>query len=435
MPSLKTKSAGREIIYAKPRMKICMDKTAMTAKEAKKLLGWQEEPDDAGFGSEFDLKDANGVKIRCCNNLNNRQLNLGWVKTLVQEHLRKKWKLNFEPIIIGKTGIVLSGQHRLIAYILATQDFEIDAELYPDWNGECPVFETTVAFGAEETDEIVNTLDTGRPRSLTDVIFRSEYFRSLTKNERGVAARNLNYAVKFLWERTGVDDAFGLRRTHSESLDFIERHPKMVECVSHLCLEDDDKSIGKFISPGYASGLMFLMATSATDPQAYKDMDRPDETVLDDKLWEKAEQFWTLLGSEGKDLDPLRKAIKNLLEDEDATSVHNERIAIFVKAWTVFSAGKKMTAANIKPKYTKDDDGFRQLAENPTVGGIDFGGERESMLADEEEVEDEEADEVVEDVVESEDDTEDESDEAVVDDVEEDGADEESEESDEDSDE
>jgi len=83
----------------------------MTPDQAKKLLGWSQESEHIKFGSNYLLLDEYGEKVRCYNNVTNRPLYPNIYKTLRQEHLRKKWQMNGEPVIIGRTGLILNDPH------------------------------------------------------------------------------------------------------------------------------------------------------------------------------------------------------------------------------------------------------------------------------------------------------------------------------------
>jgi len=356
----------------------------MKEAQAKKLLGWQEL--EEGDVSIFLLKDIDGNRIRCCNNINNRPLDFKWCLKIAQEILRGRWMFNFENIIIGETGLILSGQHRLIALVLACQTYRNDPDAYPEWKAD-PTIRTSIGFGAPEDDRTVNTLDTAKPRSLSDVIYRCQYFAKLPPAERKNVSKMMQSCVQFVWDRTGVKDAYSIERTHAESIDFIELHKTMLKCVNHISLENEDKSISALIPCGTASGMMYLMATSASDPQEYKDLDHPSEKVLDLSMLEKAEEFWTEF-SGGKAFDCVRKALRDLNEIEDLTGgVMLLKKALVIKAWNVYTSKKKVTAASIKLKIVTDDEGYKKLDEFPNCGGIDFDGLRDDTPDDEEDSE------------------------------------------------
>ena len=367
------KSASKTL-YPKIEVQLCVGKEALTSDKAKKLLGW-EETEAAPL-----LKDANGKGIACVNNTSNRPFYPGLCRLYKQEHLRKRWRLNGETIIIGKTGQVLEGQHSLVALVLAVQEYEADPELHVQfWDAE-PIMEKLVVFGIAEDDETVNTINSGKSRSLTDVLYRSEFFANSTIKNRRKLAKIADYAVRFLWVRTGVPTT--LRRTHFESVDFLIRHRKLVECVQHIFDEEKGNKnlISQYISPGCASGLLYLMSACKSDVKKYNLVDPPTEETLDFESWAKACDFWTELALGSKEFGQLKKVMTDLRNRDGSISLA-EQCALIVKAWNCWLIGQPITSKSIRLKYETDDDDFQTLAECPSVGGIDLG----DPTADEEE--------------------------------------------------
>ena len=367
------KQGEREVIYAEDSARICKGKESITSTQAKQLLGWEEETKEK-FNSDFLIKDCYDKKIRCHNNITNRPLTALTVRTLKQEILRKKWHYNGETIIIGKTGLILNGQHQLIALVLATQDWTEKKEKWSEfWKSE-PTIEKLISFGVDECDDVVNTMDTCKPRTLAEVIYRSKYFSGLSPKDLKPISRMTDYAIRFLWDRTGVsDNAFSVRRTHSESLDFINHHLKIIDCVKHIYEENGKtNAIGQFISAGYASGLLYMMGSSSTSPVKYQA--EFNGSVLDWKMYSKASDFFVLLAAGAKEFLPIKSVLASMLIQNENVSVR-ERWTLLIKAWNLYANDKKITEDNLKLHYDVSKDGVRCLAETPTVGGIDCAGE------------------------------------------------------------
>lgn len=344
---------------------------------------------DVGFGSNYLLTDLEGRKVRCWNNTNNRPLYRAVVEVLKQEHLMRRWRFNGEPIIVGKTGLVLNGQHQLIALILAEQE-----RTGPDggrWNRywKTPVtMEKMVVRGIEEDDGTVNTMDTCKSRSLADVVFRSEYFANLGMADRRAASRMSDYAIRFLWHRTGADRTEkAVRRTHSESLDFLARHGHLLRAVQAIIemnrVEKDDDGkplpapIGKYLNPGYAAGLLYLMACSGSDGEQYRKSTTPSERKLDWSRWDKAVEFWDLLGAGATDFRELRYALGGMANEDGTpgTGTFAEKVAVLCKAWNHFVEGTVLSAGNLELETHEDEDGIRHIVDTGdlNVGGIDLG--------------------------------------------------------------
>lgn len=405
MPEIKSKSkqkAERPVKYPDYKEKRHTGEHALTVEQSKELLGWEEETDKVKFGSDYLLTDRHGKKVRCSNNVKNRPLYLSSVNTYVQEHLMRRWKYNAEPIIIGKTGLVLNGQHQLISHVLAEQErvggFKGSKESHWASYWEAPItMEKLVAYGIEETDDVVNTMDTCKPRSLADVLYRSEHFARMSNEKRKVAARICDYAIRTLWARTGASkDPFAPRRTHAESLDFIARHGRLLKCVKHIMEEDQRKkvseteegetensfpsgkkgNISSFIGPGYAAALMYMMACSKCDGDDYRLADVPSEKKLSWEMWETACAFWIDVGKSDPKVQRIRDAIASKTDPNtgEATASLGERIAIFIKGWLVYSAGNEITDEDLELQYSNpDDDGAVILIDPANLGGIDLG--------------------------------------------------------------
>jgi hypothetical protein len=368
-----TINGEREIIYPSYSATIYAGDNPITESLCHTLLGWEEETDTNKFGTEFLFTDLDGRKIRCTNDVRNRPLYMNTlVTTYMYEILRRKFRYNGETIIIGQTGIVCNGQHQLLALALAIQEWRKNPDKYPQWDCE-PFIEKLVAFGIHEDDETINTMDTCKPRSLMEVIFRSELLKTIKGAGRKAACSMLDYGIRGLWDRTGAkENAYAPIRTHSESLDFLSRHPKLVECVKHIYEEtkENEEKI-QWVKPGMATALMYLMASSNTDRTAYYKSESPNESLLQMSNWDKACDFWSILNDNSDDLLPVRNKIQELMAQGYGNA--SERIAIVVKAWNVFVTGEVVLYDDLDLRYTEDENGFLCLAELPTVGGIDIG--------------------------------------------------------------
>lgn len=364
----------RDVEYPEIQAILYVGDEALTVEDAKKLLGWTEDSKSEPLKKDFLFKDVNGKKIKCFNNLNNRPFSMANAVIISQEILRGKWKLNGESMIIGRTGLTLSCQHRLIGFILACQEYSLDPSKYVEFWNEEPTLECIIVYGISEVDDVVNTMDTGRPRTLTDVIYRSEYFADLTQQERKEAAKSCQYATNLLWKRTGVEDAHGIQKTHSEALAFIQAHPRILECVNLIREDNEENQITHFITPGYAAALLYLMGSSKTLPKDYYSKHPHDETQLDWDLWDTACDFWVNLASGSKDSDSviLRKAFMNLIPEDGGEVSKGERIAVILKAWNLIATDKPLTEQALRLKYKVDEEGYRQLLDSPTAGGIDM---------------------------------------------------------------
>lgn len=402
VPATPVKSGAKERKpkYAEIRTKIAVGENAIDSDDCKKWLGWQEETVAIKFGTDYLTRDANNTKIRCLHNARNRPFYSENCESLIQEHLNKRWRFNGEPIIIGKYGTILNGQHSLISLIMANQIrfSEGQKEHWDTIHGEDnPItMDKVVIFGVEETDEVVNTMDTCRPRSYADVLYRSDVYGTAKGTERKTLCKMSEWAVKMAWHRTGaVDNPFAPKRTHSEGVTFLHNHPHLKEAVLHIYEENQTEKeegqpagkppISKYISPGYASGLLYLMAASGTtDEQA--EVYRADGQVLrevniDMSRWEQACEFWVNL-AKSPSFDAVREALGRLADPSTgAGGRREEKEAVLAKAWNVFVTGKDPKLSDLKLKYQTDKDGISVLKDDASqhFGGIDLGpGEHET---------------------------------------------------------
>jgi hypothetical protein len=357
----------------------------LTASDCKKFLGWTVQKQDDG---ETVTHDTEGKPIKCVNNANNRPFDNSLADKLAQEILRGKWRINGETIIIGQKGSVLSGQHRMIGLIRAVELWSKDRDKYSEWETE-PVIETMLAVGVSEDDAVVNTIDTGKTRSLSDVIYRSNYFGDVSNSDRKMLAKACDSAVKFFWDRTGVGDAYSIFRTHAEALDLLDRHKKLISCVKHCYEENVANRIGNLVGVGTASTLCYLMASCKTKHEKYYGADVRSEKNLDFSELDAAKEFWMELSKDKSKLQVVRDVLAEMQEaGGDAGVSFSERLALVIKAW---QAGDAPKLSALRLKYHTDEDKVRHLEEFPILGGIDIGEDEpdEVILADEDEENDE----------------------------------------------
>jgi hypothetical protein len=354
---------------------------------AKQLLGWQEETDKVKFGADYLFRDYRGRKIRCLRNLSNRPLDIPTVDSYSVEMLKKNWKLNGETLVIGNKGSAISVQHRLVAIVFAHQKWEgpgaggLDQSVQwrKIWPDSPPSFPAIIVFGIEETDEVINTVDTGKPRSDADAIYRSDIFAAFPAKERKVLSRGLGYAVKTLWQRTGVRDPISNpRRTHSETFHLVESHPRIVECVKFL--NEEYKSNWQLhnnrIAHGIAAAALYLMGSCASDREHYATpKENRHESKLSWEYWDHACEFWSLLCANAQETKALQDAFLRMAQpsDENPTGQVDDRLVLLAKAWEAFKDGGEITPEDLKINYVLRDGVFILNENGVGFGGIDEG--------------------------------------------------------------
>jgi hypothetical protein len=407
-PVKKTKSVEREVVYPEKKAEWYIGDRALDVDTAKDLLGWQVEEEGVKFGDTFDLKDYTGRKVRLINNTHNRELDQQWVKELVQNHLRKQFKLNGESVIIGKYGSTLSAQHRLVSLILAEQQRDAQQSKNQMWDhtwGNNPVtMETVVVYGVDEDPETVRTIDNVKPKSLADVLYADpELFstnKTLTQADRSTLTKMLESAVRKVRFRTHADkDAYRPKRTHAEEAvkHIFDENKAIVEKTKVKTTDDNREPVEKEekkttiplqtlkLNPGSAAGLLYLMATSGddTDGDKYRNLYQNGNVDLAMKKvkftrWDSACQFWSLVCDVKTTPPPLKEmryalsALNSPTGESGGTTA--EREAIVIKAWNAWINDEDLNPDRLSLDYSEPDaEGNRSLINHPDVGGIDFG--------------------------------------------------------------
>jgi hypothetical protein len=398
----------RKVIYPETTSEIRQGDNPVTVPLGRELLGWTTDPNAAAeHGVKYPLFEhpVTGEKIYTLNNTRNRKFTLSWAESLAQELLYRRWsgpngngkRINGEPLVVGETGETLSCQHRLAALDIAEarRTSEKEKDHWARYWDRPVVMDTLIVFGADESDEVVNTLDTGRVRTPADMLYRCDLLLGYPPAERDALSKMLQGAVQLLWHRTALDrDAYGLRRTHAEIYDFIVRHPRLIEAARHINQEYGEgerrAACGKILKPGAATGLLYLMAACASDGEAYRAAEPRSEKVLDLTRWDKAKEFWVQLLKSTPAFKEVRLALGAVVADPDddgallaAGKADRNKTAVLIKAWGVFvedrpfrrpAAGDDAALSpDLALTFEMDKYQNRVLVDNPVLGGIDLG--------------------------------------------------------------
>ena len=374
--SISSGKNDREVIYPKLRTTIHSGSKPIDVAMAKKLLGWEEEPEDEDdWGNDFLLR-VDGRKVRCTNNLRNRPLYRANVEAIKQDILRNQWRLNGETLIVGKTGTVLNGQHTLVALVLASLAYEEHPDIYEDLEA-APTLSKIVVYGVSEDDDVVNTLDTCKPRRLTDILFRSAVFQEMPKpiqkKAAGLAASSSDDIWRELWKKS---DLVGGRErpTIPEKVEFLSCHPRLIECVLFVLEADGSEDLLKRFFPRLqvVVRLVYLMSNTEADPTKYYEAFPVGEDRLDFAHFEKAKEFFLKIARGDKSVRGLVDARRALGEDLQAPVQLGEMVAMTIAAWHQWLESGKCTQDKIYPEMEKID-GMMQLKESPLIGGIHMG--------------------------------------------------------------
>ena len=403
----------REVIYPEVVTELKHGPDAITEDWAKKVLGWESVLDDG----EAMSVDEDGVKFRCTNNTHNRPYDRTRAEQYSQSVLMKQWSgpngngktINGESIVIGRTGECLSLQHRLTGLVFACQMWRKDEYWRTNWP-EQPVMDALVVYGIDEVPEVTMTIDSVKPRSAADNFYADKSIFPDEKNsDRRHLCKHIEYAVRNVWHRAGgKQDAYAPYFVHTEAKEFLDRHPELMKCVKHIWTQNGDTdAVKKFVGIGTAAGLMYLMASSATEPANYRgtpDNLRPqserNEEQLDFTLWDRAWDFWVEFTKPRKEMASGFKLLRDALDDLSGMDGETrgstaEKIGMLAKAWTLYATEQPMTlkslgyayaefvhpVSNEKLKrlmfngltYDPPTGPDKRLVEHPSFGGIDYG--------------------------------------------------------------
>lgn len=167
-------------------------------------------------------------------NTHNRTVNRPRVNDLARDMTAGRWQVNGEAIKFASDGTLLDGQHRLMACVRAGQPFT-----------------TLVIRGLPA--ETQSTMDTGRKRSMSDVM-------SLEGKPNGTTLASVTRIV-YLVDTLGPEAMFsqGIRPTNTELLDFYNKLGPQLDALTMAGLEFYSKSSGLF-TPTVFAGIWWLLS-------------------------------------------------------------------------------------------------------------------------------------------------------------------------------
>jgi hypothetical protein len=387
----------------------------MTAARMRELLGWTEVESKS---DDYDIKDAFGTKVKLRNNYGNRPFSTALARDWKLAVLKRHWRMNGETVVIGRHGMVESGQHRGVGLVLAAQEWSKPkgpdgrANYWhsvwgsPGKGGTEPIMPLTVVYGISEDDDTVNTHDTGRPRTSADAFYRSSLFQGYSHGERAAISRAMEFAVRTVWERTGQTEiGYTPRRQHADTFDFIDSHKWIKDAVEFIWRQNfgerSDSNqplhlISSHVGCGVAAGLMYLMAASKSDFAKYhvkKKAGEASQRHLDMTMKDTAKAFWAAFaqataqrrgyGPAVSPLCPLIDAVVANRIDGRAADL-DVRLALIVHAWSSYVRHEgEVLPEDLKLKRTRHEGtGVEFFDDYPEIGGIDVPNDerRKSLL-------------------------------------------------------
>ena len=344
------------------------------------MLGYN--PDD--FTEEtFKKSNVKTLILDAPRNKVNRGFNLGDTKRWAIQMGKGNWVQNGQPFAYDTHGQIVTAQHRLAALLLLTQQWmRGKLPVYLEKLAKArnaPTIPVSVIFGVSAKKHVADTADTGRSRTLADVLFRADLIsgKGRTESEKVALVRALAVAARLVWLRAGGKAVRnGPKFDQAEGLAFAQdKHPTLVKTLEYIqsLEENSGGGISTFITIGVAAGLMYLMSTSTTVWES-------GELSFDND--EKAEEFWALFvkpdgHADGSPIAALRDFYTraNKAGNRDRDETNNAAI----KAWLAFLNHKKIKWTDLK---TGKD-------ESAHTGGLDISAEeREKLMSDGEMVED-----------------------------------------------
>ena len=264
---------------------------------AKQLLGWVDNISDANIKrATCDLalriphpekpEKQMTVYVNLMRNPKNRPFRKSLADDYAQAILRKEWKHNGESIIFGTNQVILGGQHRLAAVVLAEYERQGNESR---WGTEPVSIVSHVTSGIDPASQ--DTTDIGQKRTYGDVLFQRAEFDGSKYNEKEAKklSTDLGSAARLVWLRSSgciVQDA---KKLHNPVLlRFIDNHKKLkdaTEVIFELDINEEGKGLitSHSVSRAYAAGLLYLMAASFTE----------DTDDINYENWDTAVEFWT----------------------------------------------------------------------------------------------------------------------------------------------
>lgn len=144
-------------------------------------------------------------------NRNNRKPSVTTVSKYAKAMLQGEWKLNGQAIIVGKSGALLNGQHRLLACVKAGVPFE-----------------AVVTTGVDDSsDDVFATIDRGRVRSRGNILEASGLARIHSKK----IAEASTYILQFQADPDFKLDhrSFSKELTDEQIMQAVRDNPGLVD--------------------------------------------------------------------------------------------------------------------------------------------------------------------------------------------------------------
>lgn len=290
-------------------------------------------------------------------------------KLYANEMLRGQWKPNGEPIIFGidedGNEHLISGQHRLHALLLVQKALEAGEQ----WGAAQTELDCVIVGNVPM--EAADSVDKGKTRNHTDVLFRDPWMDEVISEEwnvnasrRKTFAKTLAGAARQLWlMQGGATISSAPKFLHSEMLEFLQtQHPQLpVAVASVLNANDGDggnkglkMSLPHIAAVSYAAACVETEEGYCTlDTDMFSEIEVLIDTVAVGTGFDKGSAAHSLTG------------LWNSLTSSPGTKDRDrEWIAPFIKAIKAHLAGKtglRATSLKLSKKEFENYTSFPEL--------------------------------------------------------------------------
>lgn len=373
-------SGGREPLYTEVEAMVYEGEHCLTEEMAKDLLGWTTGTEEQPLEKDkIHFVDMNKTPVHCANVAKHqRKFYERTYTTIMSDILNGHWQFNGQVFSAGRHGWLIDGKHRLTALVMACQAYRQNPQKYPEWQTE-PALPIVGIFGIAESQKVVQTIDTGKPRTLADTVYSSGFFDGFDQRQLPKLCRIAEGAIRLVSDRTrALVDSYNPILSHTEAMDLVDRHPTILSAVRTVFDENTPIEDGKgltlssIIPPGAMAGLLYLMMSDG-DAEKYHNADYLMERNAEMTRIDKAEEFLVLLASSHKSVNAIQKVIVE--HTETGYCSMETKCGIVVKGFNEWLAKGKVTPAKcrLEMKHDETTGKYHQL-EFPIIdGGIDRG--------------------------------------------------------------
>lgn len=299
----------------------CVD---LTAEQAADLLGIRDAEEGDSKSYPYIDEDGNRKKFVMDRNHENRPFSIGLANDYKNQMLygtfagqpnSRSTTCNGESCTVDWNGNVISMAHRGSALWLAEMERKRLNKLAKEGEGEeaeqamsqledygCNGQITMPTILVQGVDPAcADTADTGKKRSLADVLFRRAEFqdKEWTDSDLKKLATILSVAIKHVQLRIYGYHVKGAPKLHNQdAVKFLEKHPLLKQIVVFVYEtnkgdEDVKNPLDRYqLSLGYIAAHIYLAMHSETNADKYWAGDLKMDRVPSKELKEKAEQFW-----------------------------------------------------------------------------------------------------------------------------------------------